>query len=101
VGSTCGTGSASAIAAGIIYAAEQGAKIVNLSLGGHADLQVLRDAVSYALARGVTLIAAAGNHRQGEPTSVSYPAGYPGVIAVAATACNDQKASYSNFGPEI
>jgi serine protease len=101
VGSTCETGDWSALAAAVVYAADQGAKIINLSLGGHADLQVLRDAVSYALGRGVTLIAAAGNHLPGEPTSVAYPAAYPGVIAVAATACNDQKASYSNFGPEI
>jgi len=93
----CGRGTDAGVAAGIVYAADNGAKVVNLSLGGSAGTQTLQDAVNYALGRGVTVVAAAGN--QNGP--VAYPAAYPGVIAVAATACNDQRASYSNFGPQI
>lgn len=96
-GNRCGTGFLSVVVAGIVYATDHGAKVVNLSLGGPTGTQALQDAVNYALGRGVTLVAAAGN----ENGPVSYPAAYPGVIAVAATACNDQKATYSNFGPEI
>jgi hypothetical protein len=93
----CGTGTDAGVAAGIVYAADNGAKVVNLSLGGSAGTRTLQDAVNYALGRGVTVVAAAGN----ENGPVAYPAAYPGVIAVAATACNDQRASYSNFGPQI
>ncbi len=94
---TCGVGTLYAVAQGIIYAADNGAKVVNLSLGGSVGAQILQDAVNYALARGATLVAAAGN----ENGPVSYPAAYAGVIAVSATACNDTKASYSNNGPQI
>ncbi len=94
----CGTGTLSMVAQGIIYAADKGAKVVNLSLGGDGTSQTLQDAVNYVLARGVTLVAAAGNDDTSTP---SYPAAYPGVIAVSATACNDQKASYSNYGAHI
>ncbi len=94
----CGTGTLSMVAQGIMYAADNGAKVVNLSLGGYGTSQTLLDAVNYALARGVTLVAAAGNDDTSTP---SYPAAYPGVIAVSATACNDQKASYSNYGLHV
>jgi serine protease len=98
VANRCGRGAYSMIAAGIVHAADQGAKVINLSLSGEADAQILRDAVNYALSREATLIAAAGNQNSGAPR---YPAAYPGVIAVAATACNDQRASYSNYGSHI
>jgi serine protease len=97
VAGRCGTGTAGMFAAGMVYAADNGAKVANLSLGFDVDLQTVRDAVNYALARGVTVVAAAGNQNG----YVRWPAAYPGVIAVAATACNDQRASYSNFGPQI
>ncbi|MDR7400966.1 MAG: S8 family peptidase [Armatimonadota bacterium] len=94
----CGTGTHAAIAQGIMHAGDNGAKVVNLSLGSLASTQTLQDAVNYALARGVALVAAAGNDNL---NVVRYPAAYPGVIAVSATACNDTKASYSNYGPQI
>jgi serine protease len=94
----CGGGATSAIvAAAIQYAADNGGKVINLSLGMLAGTQTLQDAVNYAHSRGVTLVASAGN----DNGPVRYPAAYPNVIAVAATACNDAKASYSNFGPEV
>lgn len=96
-GGECGTGFLSWVAQGIVWAADRGAKVVNLSLAGDADVQALRDAVDYALTRGVTPVAAAGN----DAGPVSYPAAYPGVIAVAATACDDTRAYYSNYGPQV
>ncbi|HET6947688.1 MAG TPA: S8 family serine peptidase [bacterium] len=93
----CGTGTYTDIADGITYAADHGAKVINLSLGGSAASTTLENAVNYAYNRGVTLVAAAGN----ENGPVLYPAVYSNVIAVAATACNNAKASYSNSGPQI
>jgi len=93
----CGHGTDVAAASGIIYAADNGAKVINLSLRFLASPQVVQDAVNYAYNRGVTLVAAAGN----DNGPVGYPAAYPNVIAVAAIACDNTKASYSNFGPEI
>lgn len=97
IGSTCGTGDMADVASGIIYAADNGAKVINLSLRSLAGTQTLENAVNYAHSRGATLVAAAGN----DNGPVGYPAAYPNVIAVAATACNNARASYSNFGPEV
>lgn len=94
----CGVGTYAAVASGIVHAVDNGAKVVNLSLGGPGSTQTLQDAVNYALARGVTLVAAAGNDNTSAP---AYPAAYPGVIAVSATACDDSRASYSNYGSHI
>jgi type VII secretion-associated serine protease mycosin len=78
---------AGALAEGIRWAADQGADVINLSLGDDSE-SAQHDAeedaaVRYALSRGVVVVASAGNGGEnGDP--VSYPAGYPGVIAVAA-----------------
>jgi thermitase len=85
------------VAAGITHAAENGADIINLSLGGSAPSSALEDAVQHAHALGCVVVAATGNNN----SSVSYPAGYPEVIAVAATDSYDQRASFSNYGPEV
>jgi serine protease len=77
-----GTGSDADIAAGIVAAVDRGARILNLSLGGPEDGALLRDAIAYAVDRGALVVAAAGNEASDEP---SYPAAYPGVLAVAAT----------------
>ena len=97
VAGTCGVGAFSAVADGIIYAADHGAKVINMSLGGPVGTMTLQNAVNYAFGLGVTLVAAAGN----ENGPVGFPAAYPNVIAVAATACNNARASYSNMGPEL
>lgn len=90
-----GSGSWSAIANGIVWAADNGAKVVNMSLGGSSGSSTVEAAVNYAWDKGVVLVAAAGNSGSSSPT---YPAAYTNVIAVAATDQNDQKASFSNFG---
>ncbi|WP_168188594.1 S8 family peptidase [Thermoflavimicrobium daqui] len=90
-----GEGYLSDIASGITYAVDQGAKIINLSLGSSEDSQTLREAVEYADQKGAIVIAAAGNNSSSTPL---YPAFYSKVIAVAATDQNDDKADFSNFG---
>lgn len=93
-----GTGTYGDVASGIIYAADNGAKIINLSLGGSSASQTLQSAVSYAEQKGVIIVAAAGNN--GNSAAV-YPADYPGVIAVSATDSNDNLASFSSYGSNI
>lgn len=85
------------IVAGILYAADNGADIINMSLGGTEDSQALGDAVSYAYDRGAILVAAAGN----DGGSLLYPAVYDEVLAVGAVDRDDQRASFSNHGPEL
>jgi thermitase len=92
-----GTGEYADIGNGIIYAANNGADIINLSLSGPASSSVLEEAVEYAHDLGCVVVAATGNNN----SSVGYPASYPEVIAVAATDSNDQRASFSNYGPEV
>lgn len=107
-GANCGVGTTSMVADGIIFAADQGAKIINLSLAGSPST-TLEDAVNYAYGKGVTLVAAAGNENAditpppAPPPAPqgSYPAGYQNVIAVGATECNNLRASYSNFGAAL
>lgn len=83
---------------GIIYAADMGADIINLSWGGSGASQFEQDVVNYATAHGALIVAAAGN--QNLPTA-HYPAAYENVISVAATDTTNGKALYSNYGPSI
>ncbi|MGP4081122.1 S8 family peptidase [Pseudalkalibacillus sp. R45] len=90
-----GSGSLDDVAQGIRYAADQGAQVINLSLGGAVGTQTLEDAVNYAWEQGSVVIAAAGNSSSPLP---SYPAFYENAIAVAATDQNDTIAYFSNYG---
>ncbi len=90
-----GSGYYSWVANGIIWAANNGAKVINLSLGGPAPSSALKYAVDYAWNKGSVLVAAAGNSGNKSP---SYPAYYTNCIAVAATDSNDAKAWFSNYG---
>jgi subtilisin family serine protease len=99
-----GNGWYSDIAAGIMYATDQGAKIINLSLGGDPDSTVLRDAVDYARARGVLVIAAAGNCGDTGVNcspAINFPAAYDPVLAVGASDANDLRAAFSDYGPQM
>jgi len=95
-----GTGQMSDVIEGIYWAADHGAKVINMSLGFAAPSapQSLQDAVDYAYNKGVVVIAAAGNDNVGTPR---YPAALNHVIAVAATDSSDKKASFSNYGSHI
>jgi serine protease len=93
-----GSGSVGAIADAIHYAADEGAKVINMSLGGRFPSRVLKKAVAYAHDKGVVVVCAAGNDGRGK---VSYPAAYPGAIAVAATQHDESTTFYSNWGSAI
>jgi len=92
-----GFGTVANVAEGIRYAADAGAQVINLSLGGPIKSGILEDAVKHALAKGVVIVAAAGNSGR----SVGWPAAYPGVVAVSATDSNDKIAWFSSRGPEL
>jgi thermitase len=93
-----GLGSYEDLAAGIIYATDAGAAVINLSLGGSAPSELLKQAIDYATSAGVLVIAASGNSGT---SGVLYPAKYSSVIAVSATDSGNQVASFSNYGPEV
>jgi serine protease len=93
-----GSGSTAGIADAIRYAADNGAKVINMSLGGRFRSKVLEKAVKYAHDKGVVVVCAAGNDGANR---VSYPAAYPGAFAVAATQYDETTTFYSNRGKEI
>jgi serine protease len=91
-----GFGSSSDIAAAVVWAADQGADVINLSLGGNYAPHY-ETAVSYAISKGSLVIAAAGNSGN-KDNAVSYPAALPDVVAVGALNQNLTPASYSTRG---
>jgi subtilisin family serine protease len=92
-----GSGYLSDIAEGIRSCIANGTKVINLSLGSAGSASLLADAISDAIAAGIIVIAASGN----ESTSVSYPAKYPGVVAVSAVDSSLKLGYFSNTGAEI
>ncbi len=90
-----GSGSDSDIAEAIYYAVENGADIINMSLGGPAYNAATDEAVQMAAANNVLVLAASGNE---SANTISFPAGYEGAVAVGATDQNDQLADFSNIG---
>ncbi|HEY9837037.1 MAG TPA: DUF5942 domain-containing protein, partial [Vampirovibrionales bacterium] len=93
-----GGGTVADIAEAIRFAADNGADVINMSLGGPGESQNMEEAVDYAYRKGVFLVAAAGNSNQ---NSASYPARYPHVIGVSALDSAGAKAPYSNFGAGV
>lgn len=93
-----GLGSYSNIANAIIYAADNGADIINLSLAGTSSSAILEASIAYAIQRGVVVIAAAGNFGSDR---TFYPAAYPSVIAVGAIDVDLTRSRFSNFGPDV
>ena len=100
----------SAIAAGITYAADNGAQVINMSFGTgpgvpRNSVSMQERAIQYALSKGVTLVAAAGNSSLDIGTSPVWPASfssfYPGVVTVGATTNADSRASFSCFGSPV
>ena len=84
------------VADAIIWAVDHGADIISNSWGGPGYSQLLKDAIDYALRKGVIVIAAAGNEHTQQHHF--YPAAYPGVIAVGASDVNDEVADFSSRG---
>lgn len=82
----------------IIYATDNGADVINFSLGGDQPSQALEDALAYAYERDVVVVAAAGN----ENAPVLYPAAYDAYcLAVTASDYNDIRPEWTNHGPEV
>ena len=86
------------VASAILHAIEDGADVINISLGGEEGSEVLRRAVSYALEQGVPVVASVGNDGVG---FVNYPAAYDGVIGVTSVGASGAVASFSNFGDGV
>lgn len=85
-------------AAAIIYAVENGARILNLSFGDLVRAPILEDAVRFAIDRGALVVAAAGNAGTGQPF---YPAAISGVLAVGASDRDGLRAAFSSFGNDV
>jgi putative cell wall-binding protein len=98
-----GLGDTGGVASGIEWAVDHGADVINLSLTGPSSSSTLEDAVDYALAAGVLVVAAAGNENPAPPsedlTVPQYPAALPGVVSVAASNPSDGLYSWSYRGP--
>ena len=90
-----GSGSTEWIANGIKWAADNGARVISMSLGLQSVSLLLEDAAQYAWSKGAVLVGAAGNQNS---SNIFYPAASSYVIAVGATDANNNKASFSNFG---
>ena len=93
-----GGGTTADIADAIRFAADKGANVINMSLGGGGYSQVMASAVEYARKKGVTVVAAAGN---GGRARVEFPAAYPGSVAVSAVGPDGVLAPYSSYGKEL
>jgi serine protease len=96
--SAFGGGTVADIAEAIKFAADKGANVINMSLGGGGESQLMKDAIDYAHRKGVVIIAAAGNENS---NGASYPARYPHVIGVSALGADGERAPYSNFGAGV
>ncbi len=94
-----GSGSSSDVAEGIIWAADHGARVINLSLGGGPS-PGMQIAIQYALSKQVVTFAAAGNAYQ-DGNQPTYPAAYPEAVAVAAIDQSLNHASFSNTGSYV
>jgi thermitase len=93
-----GSGTDAQIINGIDWAIANGAQVINLSVGGAGDSQVLDNAVRRAWDAGLVVVVAAGNSATSEPF---YPAASPGALAVSATNAADQPSRYSNYGSQV
>ncbi len=95
-----GSGTAGSLADGLYWAADNGAQVINMSLGwpsGYNPGSTVENAVQYAYNKGVVLVASSGNEGTG---TVSYPAAYSEVIAVGATRYDDELVDYSQYGSD-
>ncbi len=93
-----GYGEEDDVAAAMLYAVENGARIINMSFGDVFVSRILEDVVRYAFSRGMVMVASAGNSASSE---IHYPSGFAETISVGATDENDNLASFSNTGPTV
>lgn len=97
--SSSGGGYSSDIATGIRWCADNGARIVSISLGGSTAVTAVRDAVDYAWGKGLLLVAGAGNGNCSN--CVLYPAAFPNVIAVGAVDAGANVQGFTSKGPQM
>ena len=93
-----GTGSTADLAAGITWAANRGADVINMSVGGFPYSQAIQDAVNDAWSKGAVLVGAAGNNNRSE---TFYPASFDHVVSVSATQVEDEFSNWSSYGPKV
>jgi len=93
-----GAGRWGSVAAGIRWAADNGADVINLSLGGGTPSQAIRNAIGHAHSKGVVVVAAAGNTGRGR---VQYPAAHRFAIAVGAVRYDETLSFYSSYGRHL
>ena len=95
-----GSGDSAKAVWAIIYASENGAKVLNNSWGGFGFSQTLQDAITFADSKGVVFVAAAGNYLNDNDVTPFYPASYdnPNIISVAAVDQDGNLASFSSYG---
>lgn len=104
-----GSGYTSDVVAAIYYAVDNGARVINMSLGGYDEDPALQPAIDYAYQRNVLVVAAAGNCGTGQesgcdtsaPGRMSYPAVNPHVLSVGAIANGNTRASFSSYGEAL
>jgi len=94
-----GRGTTYDVIEGIRYAADNGASIINMSLGSSIPSELERQAIQYAQNKGCLVIAAAGNDAMN--VAYQYPASYPDVIAVGSVDINDNRSYFSNYGDRL
>ncbi len=97
-------GTATIVSEAIRYAADNGARVINLSLGGPGPIPTVRDAIAYAVGRGAFVAIAAGNNGDdGNPVEypASYASGIDGAMAVGAVNRQLRRASYSGHQPYV
>lgn len=92
------SGSEATVAEGILWAADHGADVINMSLGFYDESMTVNKAVAYALSKNVVIVATMGNDNVQRKR---YPAACEGVIAVGSTDSADKKSSFSNYGDWI
>jgi type VII secretion-associated serine protease mycosin len=95
-----GTGYSSNVASGVIWAADHGARVINLSLGGTTPSAGTRAAIQYANGKGALVLAAAGNGAQSGNQAI-YPAAFPEAVAIGAVGSNLVRAPFSNWGTYV
>ncbi|MEO7294801.1 MAG: S8 family serine peptidase, partial [Candidatus Limnocylindria bacterium] len=93
-----GSGDTADLTSAIVWAANQGATVINMSVGGFPSLQYVQDAVNYAWSKGVVLVGAAGNNGRQEHF---YPASFANVVSVSATQVDDEFAHWSSYGSGV
>ncbi len=86
------------VASAIVYAVENGARIINMSFGDTVASPLLRDVMKYAYSRGVVLVASAGNSAT---DLIHFPSGFAETISVGATNSEDRLAGFSNYGSSV